>query len=75
MSALFGVAPVLFLFDDVPEYLTHNIDKILITHYGECFKDFIENVMKLNDEGLKLVRTYADDLSQLDKYKKEEPSQ
>ena len=71
LSELFGVGPVFFVFDDVPDYLSGQMDKLLITHYGAWFEDFLENISRMNEDGKKLVRTYVEDIASIDRYRLE----
>lgn len=84
LCEIFAVAPVFFVFDDVPDYIDDRLNEMLVAHYGAWFEEFLENISSLTEEGKAKARTYVEDLAAIEKYRvpeyksirreKEEPS-
>ena len=73
-SDLFGLPPAYFIYDDIPSYGEEIAERLLEIYLGERGAAFMHNLYKLNFEGLRKLSEYCEDLSEIDKYKKE-PSQ
>lgn len=75
MCILFRTTPAYFVFDDVEELHnsldTEKLRRIIITHFGERFVQFLDVLDTLNEDGRKKVMEYTNDLSQIDHYKRD----
>ena len=69
LCEIFAVAPVFFIFDDVPDYIDDRLNDMLIAHYEAWFEEFLENISSLTEEGKAKARTYVEDLASIDKYR------
>lgn len=70
LSDYFGMAPVYFIFDDVPEYSHKDITKLWERHFGSWFVAFLETMNSLNEDGKKKVYEYCMDIALIEKYKR-----
>lgn len=86
MCILFRTTPAYFVFNDVEDLHgsldTERLRRIFIAHFGERFVSFMDVLNTLNEDGRQKVIAYANDIAEIDKYKrdkyknqKEEPSQ
>lgn len=69
LCEIFAVAPVFFIFDDVPDYIDDRLNDMLIAHYGAWFEEFLENISSLTEEGKAKARAYVEDLASIDRYR------
>lgn len=75
LSALFGIAPVYFIFDDVEEdyssTTSENLRNMIILHFGERFIRFLDVLDTLNEDGRTKAIEYVNDLNAIEKYRRE----
>lgn len=75
LCILFGIAPVYFIFEDVEEDYSssnsENLRNMIILHFGERFVRFLDVLDTLNEDGRVKVIEYANDLHEIDKYRRE----
>lgn len=72
LSEHFGLPPVYFLYDDMPNMDELNVREMITISLGDQFSTFLEDLKELNLEGTRKVLEYCSDLTLIDKYRKDE---
>lgn len=70
LTEFFEVPPIYFIFDDVPDLAPKDLRKTFEAHFGKWVSSFIENANKLNEDGLRKLMEYCEDIASIDKYRK-----
>lgn len=71
LSEHFGLSPVHFIYDEIPNLEELNIRDLIVMEMGENFAAFIRDLEELNEEGVNKVLEYCSDLTMIDKYRKD----
>lgn len=69
-SDFFGLPPVYFIYDEIPNYGEEIAEQLLKIYLGERGAAFMHNLYKLNLDGLKKLADYCEDLTEIEKYKR-----
>lgn len=73
LTDYFGVPPVNFIYDsnEIPNYSKPAIESFLYTYFGEDTAMILKNINLLNEDGIRKVIEYVNDIVEIQKYKKD----